>query len=235
MMPYYQDDAITLYHGDALDVLPTLDAVDHCITDPPYAEETHAGARSARAVETAMLGAEPWGSVTSEDLRRVFADIGQLLRRWLVATVDWRHMVALEKEPPSGLRFVRAGIWVKPDGAPQFTGDRPATGWEAVAILHRVGGSMRWNGGGSRAVWTENRAQNVAHPCEKPQALIRRWVALFTDPGETILDPFLGSGTTARACKDLGRRCIGIELNEKYLEIAARRMAQSVMDMEAAG
>jgi site-specific DNA-methyltransferase (adenine-specific) len=64
---------------------------------------------------------------------------------------------------------------------------------------------------------------------EKPIELMRELVSLFTDPGELILDPFMGSGTTLRAAKDLGRRAIGIELEEKYCEIAVQRLAQEVL------
>ena len=88
---------------------------------------------------------------------------------------------------------------------------------------------MRWNGGGRRAVWEYPVERQNGHPTPKPLALMADLIALFTDPGETILDPFLGSGTTARAAKDLGRKVIGIEMEEKYCEIAAQRMSQEVM------
>jgi site-specific DNA-methyltransferase (adenine-specific) len=126
------------------------------------------------------------------------------------------------------MRFVRFGVWVKPDGMPQISGDRPAMGWESVAILHADGVRPRWNGGGGRAVCTYNVARGN-HPTEKPIGLLRQWIADFTDPGDLILDPFMGSGTTLRAAKDLGRRAIGIEINEQYCEIAVRRLAQEVL------
>ena len=142
----------------------------------------------------------------------------------------WQHAAVLAETPPDGLRFVRCGVWIKPDGAPQFTGDRPGTGWEAVAILHAAGGKMRWNGGGHHAVWTHGVERDVpGHPTPKPLALIRRWVRDFTDTGDLVIDPFAGSGTTLRACKDLGRRCIGVEQNADYCEIAKRRLAQEVL------
>jgi hypothetical protein len=128
-----------------------------------------------------------------------------------------------------GLRFVRFGVWVKPNSAPQFTGDRPAQGWEAVAILHGEGERPRWNAGGDRAVWQFPRARGGSHPAEKPIALIRRWIADFTDPGDLILDPFMGSGTVLRAAKDLGRQAIGIEIDRRWCEHAAARLSQAVM------
>lgn len=67
------------------------------------------------------------------------------------------------------------------------------------------------------------------HTTQKPLELMKELVALFTDPGELILDPFMGSGTTLRAAKDCGRKAIGIELEEKYCEVAAKRMRQEVL------
>lgn len=223
MKPYYVDEraGITIYHGDCREVLPSVSA-DVCITDPPYGRTTHEGARTGDETETLV----DFASITADELRSAFALMD--VRRWVVATLEWQAVSPLESSPPPGLRFVRMGVWVKPNGAPQFTGDRPATGWEAVAILHREGGPMSWNGGGHHAVW-EFPKINGEHPTQKPAALVRKFVALFSDPGETVLDPFMGSGTTLRAAKDLGRKAIGIEIEERYCEIAAKRLGQEVL------
>lgn len=231
MKPYYDRGGITIYHGDCREILPTLGPVDHVITDPPYSEATHNGARSL--VSDNRMGGSgdnagriAFDAVDAGFVRRVMALAAP--ERWTIASLDWRHVGPLECLPPDGMRFVRFGVWVKPDGAPQFTGDRPATGWEAIAILHKLGGKMRWNGGGNRAVWTHNIAREE-HPTAKPLSLLRELILLFTDPGETILDPFGGSGTTLRAAKDLGRKAIGIELEEKWCEVAAERLSQEVL------
>lgn len=222
LTPYYERDGITIYHGDARDVLPLLEQVDHVITDPPYGEETHSGARSQKNIDGRMV---TFDSITGEDLARILSICSA--KRWLIATMEWRHVAQFEKCPPRGWEFIRHGVWVKPDGAPQFTGDRPATGWESVAIFHRPG-KKRWNGGGHHAVWVCN-VERGAHPTQKPVRLYKTFIELFTDPGDVILDPFMGSGTTLRAAKDLGRRAIGIEINEKYCEIAVQRLAQEVL------
>lgn len=229
MTPYYQDESVTLYHGDCREVIVRLDEVDHVITDPPYDETTHRGARSlARSYSAKSTVCNiDFASITADSLSQLFGTIRA--RRWLIATMDWRHIPTLETHPPSGWRFVRFGIWVKPNGAPQFTGDRPATGWEAIACLHRdVAGKMRWNGGGHHAVFTHNKV-NGQHPTAKPESLLLELVEQFTDPGETILDPFMGSGTTLAAAKRLGRKAIGIELNEQYCEVAAHRLSQGAL------
>lgn len=223
--PYYRDDAVVIYHADCQDILPKIPQVDLVLTDPPYGEQTHAGA------QTGANGGKPlidFDSMTVDKVRHIFGLTAP--RRWLVSFMEWQHLAKMEDCPPAGLRFVRFGIWYKPNGAPQFTGDRPATGWEAVGIFHAAQGTMRWNGGGSHGVWIEPKVEGD-HPAGKPPKLVKRLVTLFSEEGETILDPFMGSGTTLRAAKDLGRNAIGIEIEEKYCEIAKRRMAQTVMNL----
>lgn len=222
MKPYYEASGITIYHGSNLDVLPAIEGCDHIITDPPYSDTTHEGARSATASRTLV----DFASTTADGIRTVLS----LARpsRWCVATVDWRHLLPLEIDPPFGLRFVRFGVWIKPNGAPQFTGDRPATGWEAVGIWHRAGVPMTWNRGGHHAVWTFNK-ESGDHPTQKAVALVQKFVSDFTDPGDIVLDPWMGSGTTLVAAKNLGRRAIGIEIEERYCEIAAKRLRQEML------
>jgi site-specific DNA-methyltransferase (adenine-specific) len=230
MTPYYQHAGITIYHGDCREVLPHVEGADFVLTDPPYADKTHLGARTGTHNGAEVLIDFP--SITADELRGIFSQV--CLKGWLVATMDWRHILPLEEDPPSGMRFVRFGIWDKPTYTPQFTGDRPATGWEAIGIFHSVGGTMKWNGGGTRAVWTFNKEQDNEHPTEKPQALFSRLIGLFSQESDLVLDPFMGSGTTLRAAKDLGRRAIGIEIEEKYCEIAAKRLSQEVLEFQRA-
>lgn len=198
-----------------MEVMPSLDAIDHVITDPPYGEVTHKGARTMKhdgaLIDFAHISDEQFMNVIDESLR--------LATRWVVMTCEWRHAAMLET---SGRPLVRLGVWIKPNGAPQFTGDRPGTGWEAVAILHRAG-KKRWNGGGHHAVWHSNIVSGN-HPTEKPVALISRWIDQFSDSGETILDPFMGSGTTGVASVQMGRKFIGIERERKYFDIACERI-----------
>lgn len=226
MKPYYQDDLVTLYHGDCRDVLGSV-AADVLISDPPYAPETHEGARTVACTRALV----DFAAVDADLLRAVFSLAAPL--RWCVATMDWRHIADLERQPPDGLRFVRFGVWVKPNGAPQFTGDRPAMGWEGVGILHNATEPLRWNGGGSHAVWRVNK-ENSAHPTGKPLNLVHRFVELFSEPGELVVDPFAGGGTTLVACKNLGRRAVGCEIEERHCETIAARLSQNVLDLGAA-
>jgi DNA modification methylase len=241
LTPYYEDSAVTIYHGNCLDVLPQLGQVDHVITDPPYARDVYLRARTGNegpgsryrpnyrnaASSLVKMAAGDIGSI-DEAMVPVAAEMGRLARRWVVVFSDAEttHRWKAELET-SGLRYVRTGAWVKPDAMPQMGGDRPSVGFEPCTIAHAQG-RMRWNGGGRQALWTYGtaRVNRPDHPCPKPEPLMSHLVRDFTDAGETILDPFMGSGTTLVAAKRLGRKAIGIELNEKYCEIAAKRCAQ---------
>ena len=220
---YYQDEQATIYLGDCREILPQLEKVDLVLTDPPYDQKTHEGARTISQDKKLV----DFKAVTATDIKELFGLIK--LQGWLVATVDWRHCLTLEQDPPDNLRFVRFGIWDKPTYTPQFTGDRPATGWEAIAIMHSIGGRMKWNGGGTRAVWKFNKEHTNEHPTQKPEELYQTFVKLFSQESAIVLDPFMGSGTTLVAAKNLGRKAIGIELEEKYCEIAVKRLRQQTL------
>ncbi len=231
MRPFYDRNGITIYHGDCRDVLPTLDAdsVDLLLTDPPYDTVTHEGARTGKVDQPLITD---FACTSAVALREIYGLAAPACRAWLVATMDWRHIGPLEEVPPNGWRFVRFGVWIKPNGAPQFTGDRPATGWEAIGFWHKANVPMRWNGGGSHAVFTYPKVEGQ-HPTGKPIRLIKRLVSLFSNPGDVVMDCFMGAGSTARACKDLGRNFVGIEIEERYCEIAARRLDQECFDFAA--
>jgi DNA modification methylase len=242
MTPYYDEAGVTIYHGNCLDVLPTLGQVDHVVTDPPYSEHVHAKEWVAHALtDRGKRRNTPEGigfAALSDDVRTALsAWIAANCRRWSLVFCDietshkWHEALA-----SAGLDYARTALWVKPDATPQFSGDRPAAGAEAIAVAHPKG-KKRWNGGGTRGVFQHcilERAGQIGrvHPTQKPESLLRELVALFTDSDETIADPFMGSGTTLVAAKRLGRKAIGIELNEKYCEIAAKRLAQGALPLE---
>jgi site-specific DNA-methyltransferase (adenine-specific) len=207
----------TLLQGDARVLWPTLKDIDVILTDPPYSAVTHNGARGGGFQQTPLIEFAAMTDETAVDLAQRCC---VLARRWVVMTMDWRHAAAIEQRCPES--FVRAGVWIKSNAAPQFTGDRPGTGWEAIVMLHRPG-KKHWNGGGQHAVWNIPRATGP-HPTAKPLRLLHDWVQQFSDPGETILDPFMGSGTTGVACVELGRKFIGIEQDPVYFALACQRI-----------
>lgn len=224
--PFYDANGITIYCGKSEMILPALalDPVDLVLTDPPYDEETHEGART-HDQDTDLIDFDP---ISFEDVRALIASLAPLARAWFVATMAWSHVARLKEEPPDGWRFVRFGIWVKPNGAPQFTGDRPGTGWEAVCHLHRDNGPMRWNGGGRHGVYIHDKISSK-HRTGKPPGLLRELIELFSDPGDLVLDPFMGGGPTLVAARDLGRRAVGIERDERHCAEAVRRLGQGML------
>lgn len=229
MSPYYEQDGIRIFHGDCRDVFQLLGRMDHVITDPPYDARTHKGARTSgptrkSQAEVIKIDFPPL------DIAAALPRILTICRRWCICFCTM-EMIA-EYQAVAGASWVRAGFWRRPDGAPQFTGDRPATPGDAVAIMHAEG-KKKWNGGGHHAYW-EYGVERLEryHPTQKPEPLMVEIVRLFTDSGETILDPFMGSGTTLVAAKRLGRKAIGIELEEKYCEIAAKRLSQGALPLE---
>ena len=201
-----------LWLGDCREVLPLLPKVDAVITDPPYDAKTHEGHLSNAADRQAL------GFSMLDDFHGLVDLLVEKSERWVLMTCATSH--ALEAQQRDD--FIRLGVWVKPNGAPQFTGDRPGTGWEAVALFHQKG-KKRWNGGGHHAVWIHN-IESGLHPTQKPIGLICIWVKQFTDRRETILDPFMGSGTTGVAAVQMGRKFIGIEREPKYFDIACERI-----------
>jgi hypothetical protein len=236
----YNADGIDIWLGDCRDVLPTLDAVDHVITDPPYDEHTHGKQRRGSATPgrgkqfglgKATISVERhvgFAALTDDQMDVQASEYARLAQRWVLVfcameqQADW--MAALTD---IGLEHVRFGVWHKTGSTPQFSGDRPGTACEAIEIAHRPG-RKSWNGGGGFGMWThpivKEHTGERRHPTQKPLPLMAELIELFTDPGDLILDPFMGSGTTLVAAKELGRRAIGIELDPKHVETAIRRL-----------
>lgn len=233
--------------GDCRQVLPLIPdkGVAHAITDPPYSEHTHAKVRRGgsthlpdenvpgrpkRAVisTAAVLGFDALAPGQREECAKEFA---RVCSRWVLEFSDQEGAAPwMLANVAAGLEHVRIGQWVKLNATPQFTGDRPASGAEAIVIAHPPG-RKRWNGGGKHAIWTHaiaiNRGPGLQreHTTQKPVELMEALVEDFTEPDDLILDAFCGSGTTGVAALRLGRRFIGIELQQKYAEVAADRLS----------
>lgn len=233
--PYYADDWVTLYHADCRDVLDGLDdeSVDAVITDPPYTDRVHANSRVS-GMKHRTVGMQ-FGAITDDDLDAIMAECGRVSRGWVVANMDYHHAAKFDDTPPAGLAMKRIGVWMKKTPMPQLTGDRPAQGWEAIAYMHRDDRKSVWNGGGQHGNFYMAAATGHGHPTSKPIGMVETFIERFTGMGEPatepplVLDPFAGSGTTLRAAKNLGRRAIGVEVDERYCELIARRMAQEVL------
>lgn len=240
MALYYEDENVKLYHGDCREGMAAMEdrAVSAVITDPPYSDSTHENIRGNSSAAKAhgnrvLSGTLGFNSISLDDLESSVSEMGRVSSGWVVATLDYKHAFRFDASPPPGLRMLRVGVWVKPNPMPQISGDRPGQGWEAIAFLHRDDVRPKWNGGGRAGVWAASTAHNIAHPTAKPLSMVRDWVTLFTNPGDTVLDPYAGSGTTLRAAADSGRKAIGFEIDEAYCEVAATRLSQQAFDFSA--
>ena len=207
--------------GERDEVLASLGdaAVDVTITDPPYNERTHASCKTLRGHNAERVDL---GFAALEN----FAFVPEMLRatrRWCVAFCAIEDIGEYQRAAAES--WVRAGIWHKPDSTPRLMADRPAQGAEGVAIMHRRGKRTAWNGGGGRAHWSCGvEREDRQHPSQKPLRVMRELARLFSDPGEVILDPHAGSGTTGVAALLEGRRVILVERNPTHAATCIERM-----------
>lgn len=223
--------------GDCIDVLPTLGKVDAVVTDPPYGENTHDNAKSNRGGGSGKKAIN-FAAISVESLRDLISGCSALSPRWYVSTMEWRHIARFSESAPEGWEFVRFGVWVKTNPMPQISADRPAQGWEGIVYLHNFNaGKKRWNGGGSHGNWIGSLISDGVHPTGKPVPMFQSFVERFSDRGDVVLDPFMGSGTTGVACVKTGRSFVGVEQNETYFAAACDRIrkayAQPDMFVEA--
>ena len=217
-----------LYLGDCMDVLPTLPKVDAVITDPPYGSVTHANAKSNRGGGVGKKAID-FAAISAADLDAVIQKCRCVCDRWFVSTMEWRHIARFESSPPCGWEFVRFGVWIKTNPMPQISADRPAQGWEGIAYMHAADSKKAWNGGGSHGNYIGALVADGVHPTGKPVPMFSHFVERFSDKADTILDPFMGSGTTGVAAVQMGRKFIGIEREPKYFDIACRRIEEAYM------
>lgn len=217
--PYYADEHVTLYHGDCREVTDWL-AADVLVTDPPYGIAWPAGRLHSERSE--RIGAEQ-SIAGDEDTSIRDSALGMWGARTAVVFGTWRH--PLPTKPTHRL------IWHKAGRAP---GVSPHPWYPVDEEIYLLGGG--WTGTPTPTVLTtsESRSQEpgkVGHPTPKPVGLMQRLIAKC--PPGAIADPFAGSGSTLVAARNLGRLAIGVELEERYCEIAARRLAQGVLEVLA--
>ncbi len=218
MKPYYEQNGITIYHGNCQELLPTFEKCDLVLTDPPYGigENAHRIASRSKLAKTTDYGSFDWDKEPASEI-----EIALTLSSAKNSIVWGGNYFSLA--PSRGWL-----VWDKQNSG-NFADCELA--WTNLKISVRIFRFM-WNGM-IRA--GEARGVQRVHPTQKPVELMR-WCIQKADSridgnANTILDPFMGSGTTLRAAKDLGRKAIGIELEEKYCEIAAKRLQQEVLPL----
>lgn len=211
MTPYYERGGIVIYHGDCREIMPMVTA-EVCITDPvwPNAHPDLIGHEDPYDLFATAMAALP-------PVRRLIV--------WLGCQSDPRFLAAV----PVTFPFLRAQYARRP--VPTYNGRCLVSGdyiysfgeWPASAPQRRVVPGEVPNS-------HTNARLRQPHPAARNYQQTRWVVSKWADSGETVIDPFAGSGTTLRAAKDLGLNAIGIEIEERYCEIAARRMEQEVLD-----
>ena len=210
--PYYKDDYVTIYNGDCLEIMPQLDMkFDLVLTDPPYGIGESMGKNKSRSN---LAGAKDYGYAEWD--RQINQEAVDLCR----TKSDYQIIFGgnFYSLPPTSCWL----IWDKENGDSDFADCEIA--WTNLNKAIRLK-KHRWCG------MLRKFHEARFHPTQKPLDVIL-W-AIKQAPGniEIILDPFLGSGTTCVAAKRLNKKCIGIEIEERYCEIAAKRCSQEVLDL----
>ena len=218
--PYYEQDGITIYHGDCREILPTLGKVDLVLTDPPYGIGLNTDGRRFSGGTAGHVG-RGGNLIGTGNGKPVVNDDKPFDPSFLLNCGDnqiiwgWNHFA--EK-----LHHGSCLVWIKryDEAVGSFLSDAE------LAWMSKGYGVYCKRDLSNNAIANERK-----HPTQKPVTLMS-WCLSFFPDASVLLDPFMGSGTTAVAAKKLNRRCIGIEIEEKYCEIAAKRLSQSVMRLE---
>lgn len=243
MKPYYQDDSVTLYHGDCLDVLPCLSGIDALVTDPPYSSGgafrgDRMGSTLAKYVSSDS-SQQHAGFAFSGDNRdqRSFMAWCSL---WLNAArhaantgataacfSDWRQLPTMSDAFQAGGWVWRGvGVWSKKFGRPRAGGFSGACEF----LVWGTNGPLEERQSYPSGI-IECSAPPVAerdHITQKPEQVMA-WAMGNVKNGGKVLDPFTGSGTTLVAAKHSGLTAVGIEVEERYCEVAARRLSQGAL------
>lgn len=219
--PYYEEPGITIYHGDCREILPYLPKVDLVLTDPPYGLGAARKNFGGNGVKRHMTGLVAGKEIPKRDYGDAAWDdtpADQEILDLLIA--QSKHQIIF------GGNYFDLGpakcylVWDKLRGETDYADCELA--WtnlnKAVRIIR-----YKWNG------FLIEKPEERTHPTQKPLEVMKWALQHAPQDVDNILDPFMGSGTTLRAAKDLGRKAIGVEIEEKYCEIAVNRLRQEVL------
>ena len=240
--PYYQDDLVTLYHADCREVLPKLEPVDFIFADPPYGHNTNNGDlihrwEAALGISKTKAESRPIandGPEANEIAHWFFSEANRLLRHggcccccccggggpdpqfarwalWMDEAIGFKHAVVWDK---GGLGM----------------GWHYRRNYEFVLVAEKKGARCKWYGGHSVANVVRIPKvipRKTDHPTPKPLELSAFFIRLHSLPGDIVLDPFAGAGSTLLAGMKLGRRMIGVEIEERYCEVTALRIEEA--------
>jgi site-specific DNA-methyltransferase (adenine-specific) len=234
IQPYYQDEAVTLYHGDCLDVLPTLSGIDLVVTSPPYNKGKQSGAYANMREGYEGYGDDlpdeayvEWQRAVMSALWESLSDNGAIFYNHKQQVRDGVALLPTRLAPDHVL-LRQIIIWNRKGGmnwSPTFF--VPQHEW--VLLYAKPAFKLKSRGASAPGdVWNLGiDSTDNDHPCAFPIGLPN--IAIDATDAKVILDPFAGSGTTLRSAMDLGRKAIGIEKSERYCEVIAKRLAQGVL------
>ena len=240
MKPYYEHGGITIYHGDCREILPELSAVDITVSSPPYntIAPTQASGMMRESNHKQLGGYLSHADDLPENdyvawMRDVFGMCRRVTRGlvWINHKTRYRDRIGIHPLSIFDWPFYTEIVWDR-GGSVTLNAKKFAPSHE---YLYGFGEPHYWNDAMNTlmSVWRLNPERDVpGHPCPFPIGLVSRCIEASCPTGGTVLDPFVGSGSTLVAAKDLGRRAIGIEIEERYCEIAAKRLAQEVLPLE---
>ena len=230
----------TLILGDCLEVMAEMTdgSFDMIWTDPPYGHSNHDGDLNARLNDHREIKSKPIANDDADGMRRVVD--GMLVEAARVLSPDCccccccccgggpkpTFAWVADRMDRDGLSFFHSVIWDKKN---------PGLGWryrrqhEMVMVAHRAGGKLLWADDkvAARNIYSLMPPRERDHPNEKPVEMVAHFISLHSVKGQTILDPFMGSGTTLVACQRMGRAGTGIEIDKDYWEIACRRVEEA--------
>ncbi len=222
----------TLYRGDCLEVTSLLGKVTHTITDPPYEAGAHTQHRQVQTSAGLVTQAHRFAAMDDYTRASITKFIAENTEKWSLIFCQnegahfWREALREYGTGPYSTM-----VWCKPDGKPNYSGTGPGVGYESIVTSWHGRGKSTWNGGGRIGVFIINKNEKKddanTHTTIKPQRLMSELVGLFTDEDDTILDCFMGSGSTGVAAVSMGRRFIGIERDSEYFEICCRRIEKA--------
>jgi len=218
----------TLYLGDCLDILPTLDKVDAVITDPPYELSDSSPGKHHYGMSLGKFESQEFREIVSGfDIIKTFNLLGNICSPFNMFCFCSNKQISKIMSYHEDLkRSTNLLIWHKPNAAPFANGV-----WrgDAEFCIHakEKGAYFEGNARLKTKITTHPIVVNSDHPTVKPTVILEKYIKIGTDIEHTVIDPFMGSGTTGVACMNLNRKFIGIEIDENYFNIACERIDQA--------
>ena len=229
MKPYYEEDGIVIYHGDNRDILPMLDKVDLVLTDPPYDISGSPPGKSHYGMSLRKFESDSFVDLTNGFNVEILSDVKMELFNCFCFCSN-KQISGLMQYGENNKYITTLLVWHKNNAAP-FANGVWRNDIEYCVHMRAKGSTFQGDAIQKQKVFTHPIVVNKSHPTVKPIKLINKYLLIGSNIGETILDPFMGSGTTLVAAKNLGRKAIGIEMEEKYCEIAVNRLRQGVLPL----